>query len=117
MSRSGEFLNEAQAGITAGDQVAVVVGDRALVLDPELRDQVLSLLQAAADGHAAIVTTVPEELTTGQAADLLGVSRPTVVALIDRGEIPGRRVGARRRVQAADVLAYRKRVTSTRRDV
>ena len=65
----------------------------------------------------SIITTVPEELTTGQAADMLGVSRPTVVALIDRGEIPGRRVGTRRRVQAADVLAYRQSVTSTRRDV
>jgi excisionase family DNA binding protein len=58
-------------------------------------------------GHTVRVIADDEEVTTQEAADLLNVSRPYVVGLIERRELPCRKVGARRRLRLADVLTYR----------
>ena len=58
-------------------------------------------------GHTVRVIVDDEEVTTQEAADLLNVSRPYVVRLIERRELPCRKVGARRRLRLTDVLTYR----------
>lgn len=65
------------------------------------------LLEALADGDAPVVLRRASALTTQQAAEMLNVSRPHIVKLIDRGDIPSHKVGAHRRVALYDLLAYR----------
>lgn len=67
--------------------------------------QVVSALQA---GRAVTIAPQTTRLTTQQAADLLGVSRPTVRRLIDAGELPAERIGNRHRLLLADVLDYQR---------
>lgn len=72
-------------------------------------DAVRHLLVELASGASVRVLVDDADLTTQQAADLLGISRTYVVRLIDQGSIPARLVGTHRRVRAADVLAYQAR--------
>jgi excisionase family DNA binding protein len=68
----------------------------------------MSILEELAQGHTVALTSREEEVSTREAAELLGVSRPHVVKLIDVGVIPHRMAGTHRRVLLQDVLEYKR---------
>jgi excisionase family DNA binding protein len=75
---------------------------------PEAVHQALTKVVAALHaGKAVTIAPRTMTLTTQQAADLLGVSRPTIVRLINDDELPAERIGNRHRLLLDDVLAYR----------
>lgn len=107
VARVHDFLNEAHE---AGDGRYFLVGsapeDR-VELPAEVYRVLRKVVDALRQGLAVTVAPLTQTLTTQQAADLLGVSRPTVIKLLDGGKIPFERVGTHRRVLLRDLLEYR----------
>jgi excisionase family DNA binding protein len=85
----------------------------------EVPEQVYRLtrevLSIVAEGGTAAVVEVDHDLTTQAAAEILGVSRPYLIKLLDQGEIPYYKVGSHRRLAVADVLAFKRQRDIERR--
>lgn len=90
-------------------------GGEAVELPRSVREVLVRVVRELAQGNAVAVLPVHAELTTQEAADLLNVSRPYLIGLIDQGTLScTRTAGNHRRLRLVDVLAY-KRVRNTER--
>ncbi|PHS60810.1 MAG: DNA-binding protein [Alcanivorax sp.] len=81
--------------------------DTDLVLPRHALELLRNILTEMAQGNAVTIMPVHAELTTQEAANLLNVSRPHLIKLLEEGVIPFSRVGTHRRIRFQDVMAYR----------
>jgi excisionase family DNA binding protein len=85
----------------AGEQEAVAVPREAFEL-------FVKILEQMAQGNAVTVVPIHAELTTQEAANLLNVSRPFLIGLLDQGKIPFHKVGTHRRIRFEALLAFKR---------
>lgn len=99
------------------DQRAQIIGPDGTRTDlPEsLYAVLLRAAQELRRGRGVSILPVGMELTTQQAADLVNVSRPLLIRLLEAGQIPYHRVGTHRRIRLDDVLVYRRHRSEERR--
>lgn len=101
--------HERLRGAAASPRYALVGVDEhdRIELPPSVHQALTKVVAALHAGKAVTIAPQTMKLTTQQAADLLGVSRPTVVRLITDGVLAAERIGNRHRLLLDDVLAYR----------
>lgn len=88
-----------------GKQIAIPVSALRLLVN---------ILAQMAKGNAVTLIPMHQELTTQEAADLLNVSRPYLVELLEQRKIPFRKVGTRRRILVNDLLHYKEKIDKAR---
>ncbi len=82
---------------------------RETMIPEEVYNALRDVVEALRRGQAITVAPHDTVLTTQEAADLLGISRPTFVKILERGEVRYTKPGRHRRVLLTDVLAYQQR--------
>lgn len=113
--------DEAAALVRAsGDEplrgVAVMIDNKPTMLPKGLATLIAHVIHRAAEGGVMTIRSMPDELTTTVAADMLGVSRPTLMKLIRNGELKSHTAGSHHRVKSQDVLALRDRRIAQQRE-
>src|ERR1039457_3130870 len=81
-----------------------------------VHDLLLTILKNLQAGKAISIVPEHQQLTTQRAADILGVSRPFLVRLVEDGAIPFHMVGSHRRIYLRDLLDYKRRRDAARHE-
>src|SRR5437867_934893 len=89
---------------------------RQIELPETVQELLLKILKNLQAGKAVSIVAEHQDLTTQRAANILGVSRPFLVRLLEDGQIPFHMVGTHRRIYLRDLLAYKHRRDSARHE-
>jgi excisionase family DNA binding protein len=104
--RDTGFLDAAQTVLATGHVTLTGEDGDTVQVPEELRSVLASIVNAMRRGQAVTFAPLGQRLTTQQAADLLGVSRPTLIKLLETGAIPFETPGRHRRIRLSDLLDY-----------
>jgi excisionase family DNA binding protein len=87
-------------------RLKVIAGNQEIDVPVSALRMLVDILAQMAEGNAVTIVPYNAELTTQQAADFLHVSRPHLVGLLERNDLPYRKVGSHRRILFKDLMAY-----------
>ena len=96
--------------------IALNVDGRNVDLPKDVSVIVTTVLESLSKGSRVVISTKPKELRTTAAAEMLGISRPTLLKLVREGELPSHKVGAHHRFLLNDVLEYRDKQQEIKRE-
>jgi len=106
LRRIKDFLARDRSGAPEVEILVEGGPGEALVLPRPAVEMFVHVLAAMANGQGVQIMPLHAELTTQQAADVLNVSRPYLIGLLERGGLPHRLVGRHRRIRFDDLMEY-----------
>jgi excisionase family DNA binding protein len=89
-------------------------GEQEVIIPAVAFQLLVEILSEMAQGNAVTLMPTHAELTTQEAANLLNVSRPFLIKLIESGAIPCRKIGRHRRILLADLMSYKQQTDHKR---
>jgi len=108
-------LDSSLARIAGGEACIIGPNGERIGMPASVQRLLSAMVHELARGNGVTIAPVHAELTTQQTADLMNVSRPFLVHLLESGAIPFHRVGTHRSVRLQDVMAYRNARSQERR--
>jgi excisionase family DNA binding protein len=109
-------LTQAGPGTTAPRPALVAANGERFELPEPMYDALRQVAEALSNGMGVTVAPMNAMLTTQEAADFLGVARPTLVRMLERGDLPMERPGRHRFVRLQDLVDYQQRERARRRE-
>lgn len=86
----------------------LIDGKKTIKIPASVFQMLLTILTQMAAGRAITIIPIKAELTTQEAANILNVSRPFLISLLEEGKIPYRKVGTRRKILFEDLMKFKK---------
>ena len=122
MSRAGESGRQLARCLSGSSpenfsQITILDGNgpcEPVIVPKEALRLFVDLLNHMAQGNIVTLFPIHAELTTQEAADLINVSRPFLVKLLETGEIAFTKTGKHRRIKFQDLMAYKNRIDALR---
>ncbi|MFZ0590223.1 MAG: helix-turn-helix domain-containing protein [Bryobacteraceae bacterium] len=99
-----------------GEATITGANDERQLIPAPVRDVLVRILTHMQEGQAITIIPASHELSSQEAADLLGVSRQYMVRLLEDGKLPFHRAGTHRRINLQDLMAYKKERDRQRRE-
>ena len=112
----GAQMAERRRLVQQGSARLVGLDGRQIELPAAVHELLLSILKDLQPGKAISIVPEQQQRTTPRAANLLGVSRPFLVGLLENGEIPFHMVGSHRRIYLKDLLVFKHRRDNARHE-
>ncbi len=103
---ASQFKEDGETVINIADEKGKT---QPITLSPALAQSFLEVLRLVSSGRGFQLIPLDSQLTTQQAADILNVSRPHLIKLLERHDIAYERVGRHRRIKASDLMAYKEK--------
>lgn len=115
MTRLKEVISKLHAA-SPGVKIKIQEADESITIPKKALSLLMTILSNMSEGKSITIIPTDSEVSTQQGADMLNVSRPHLIKLLENNTIPFKKVGSHRRILLRDLVTYEKSLQRTREE-